>query len=38
LFFFEQRITDPKRRAAGETGFTLRFVHQYAPPEPGSAN
>ncbi|PTW48211.1 hypothetical protein C8J25_102301 [Sphingomonas faeni] len=38
LFFFEQRITDPKRLAAGETGFTLRFVHQYAPPEPGSAN
>ncbi|SFN80153.1 hypothetical protein [Sphingomonas sp. OK281] len=38
LFFFEQRITDPKRRAAGETGFSLRFVHQYAPPEPPAVN
>ena len=34
LFFFEQSVSDPKRRAAGETGFTLRFVHQYAPPDP----
>ncbi|MBC3943159.1 NMCC_0638 family (lipo)protein [Sphingomonas albertensis] len=38
LFFFEQSISDPKRRAAGETGFTLRFVHQYAPPEPTPQN
>ncbi|MGC5797926.1 hypothetical protein [Sphingomonas sp. NFX23] len=34
LFFFDQSISDPKRRAAGETGFSLRFVHQYAPAEP----
>jgi hypothetical protein len=32
LFIFDQHITDPKRRAAGETGFVLRFVHQFAPP------
>ncbi len=32
LFFFEQHITDPKRRAAGETGVSLRFVHQFAAP------
>ncbi len=31
LFVFDQYVTDPKRRAAGETGFSLRFVHQYAP-------
>ncbi|WP_442680663.1 hypothetical protein ACSBM8_05555 [Sphingomonas sp. ASY06-1R] len=30
LFFFDQHITDPKRRAAGETGVVLRFVHQFA--------
>lgn len=36
LFVFEQHITDAKRRKAGETGFSLRFVHQFAPPaEPG---
>jgi hypothetical protein len=34
LFIFDQHITDPKRRAAGETGFVLRFVHQFAPPPP----
>jgi hypothetical protein len=33
LFIFDQHITDPKRREAGETGFVLRFVHQFAPPE-----
>ena len=33
LFIFEQSISDPKRRAAGETGYSLRFVHQFAPPE-----
>jgi hypothetical protein len=32
LFIFDQRITDPKRRAAGETGYVLRLVHQYAAP------
>jgi hypothetical protein len=32
LFIFEQHINDPKRRAAGETGHVLRFVHQFAPP------
>jgi hypothetical protein len=38
LFVFDQQLTDPKRRAAGETGFTVRFVHQYAPPEPPTTN
>lgn len=33
LFIFDQHITDPKRREAGETGFSLRFVHQYHTPE-----
>jgi hypothetical protein len=33
LFLFDQQITDPARRANGETGYSLRFVHQYAPPE-----
>ena len=33
LFIFDQHITDPKRRAAGETGYSLRFVHQYRSPE-----
>lgn len=32
LFIFDQHISDPKRRAAGETGVVLRFVHQFAPP------
>lgn len=32
LFVIDQRISDPKRRAAGETGVVLRFVHQFAPP------
>lgn len=35
LFIFDQQITDAKRRAAGETGVVLRFVHQFAPPPPG---
>jgi hypothetical protein len=33
LFIFDQHITDPERRAAGETGYSLRFVHQYAAPD-----
>jgi hypothetical protein len=33
LFVVDQHITDPKRRAAGETGYVLRFVHQYHVPE-----
>ena len=34
LFIYDQHITDPKRRAAGETGTMFRFVHQiYAPKE-----
>lgn len=33
LFFFQQSISDPDRRAAGETGYSLRFVHQFAPQE-----
>jgi hypothetical protein len=37
LFIFDQHITDPKRRTAGETGLVLRFVHQFAPPPPGVA-
>jgi hypothetical protein len=32
LFIFEQNLTDPTRRAAGETGYVLRFVHQLAQP------
>jgi hypothetical protein len=34
LFIFDQHITDPARRAAGETGVVVRFVHQFAPPPP----
>jgi hypothetical protein len=37
LFVFDQQINDPKRRAAGETGVVLRFVHQYALPLPSDA-
>jgi hypothetical protein len=33
LFFIDQHITDAKRRAAGQTGFSVRAVHQFAPPE-----
>ena len=33
LFIFDQHITDPKRRSAGETGIMFRFVHQFAPPK-----
>ncbi len=36
LFIFEQHITDPQRRRAGETGVSLRFVHQFAPPTAGA--
>jgi hypothetical protein len=35
LFVIDQSITDAKRRAAGETGFDLRFVHQFTPPGGG---
>jgi hypothetical protein len=28
LLVFDQRVTDPQRRAAGETAVSLRFVHQ----------
>ena len=31
LLVIDQHITNPKRRAAGETGFVLRLVHQFAP-------
>jgi hypothetical protein len=35
LFIYDQHITDPKRRAAGETGTMFRFVHQiYTPQQP----
>ncbi len=33
LMVADQHITDPKRRAAGETGIMLRFVHQFAAPD-----
>jgi hypothetical protein len=33
LFIFDQHISDEKRRAAGETGYVLRFVHQIASPD-----
>jgi hypothetical protein len=33
LFIFDQQISDQKRRDAGETGYVLRFVHQYRHPE-----
>jgi hypothetical protein len=32
LMVVDQQIANPKRRAAGETGVVLRFVHQFAPP------
>jgi hypothetical protein len=32
LFIFDQQISDQKRRLAGETGYVLRFVHQFALP------
>jgi hypothetical protein len=32
LFVFDQHISDPQRRAAGDTGYVLRFVHQFAAP------
>jgi hypothetical protein len=34
LYIFLQHIADPQRRAAGETGVSMRFVHQFAPPPP----
>jgi hypothetical protein len=34
LFVFDQHISNPKRREAGETGVSLRFVHQLAFPIP----
>ena len=37
LYIFQQHITDPQRRAAGETGLSVRFVHQLAPPPPKGA-
>ncbi|MCW1404136.1 hypothetical protein OKA06_18165 [Novosphingobium sp. MW5] len=33
MFIFRQHITNLQRRGAGETGVSLRFVHQFAPPE-----
>jgi hypothetical protein len=33
LFFIDQHISNPKRREAGETGVSVRAVHQFAPPE-----
>jgi hypothetical protein len=37
LMVIDQRINDPARRATGETGVSLRFVHQLAPPPPRGA-
>ena len=37
LMVIDQHISDPKRREAGETGVSLRFVHQFAPPPPSGA-
>lgn len=34
LFIIDQHISDAKRRAAGETGVVVRFVHQIAKPPP----
>ncbi|MCJ2184020.1 hypothetical protein MTR62_15145 [Novosphingobium sp. 1949] len=31
LMFVAQSLNDPERRAAGETGYVLRFVHQLPP-------
>ena len=33
LMVVDQRVKDPKRRAAGETGIMLRLVHQFAAPD-----
>ena len=33
LFIFDQQLNAAKRRAAGETGYSLRFVHQFHGPE-----
>lgn len=38
LFVIDQHINDPKRRAAGETGVTVRFVHQIMHPLPKVEN
>lgn len=32
LFIFDQHISNPVRRAAGERGYVVRFVHQFAGP------
>jgi hypothetical protein len=37
LFVIDQQINNPKRREAGETGFSIRFVHQFAAPAPGAS-
>ena len=34
LFVFDQHVTDIGRRSAGETGVSVRFVHQYGPRAP----
>lgn len=34
LFIFDQHISNAKRREAGETGVSLRFVHQFTNPTP----
>lgn len=35
LMVVDQHIANPARRAAGETGYVIRFVHQFAPPSTG---
>ena len=37
LMVIDQHIGDPRRREAGETGVSLRFVHQFAPPPPNAS-
>lgn len=36
LYIIDQQINDAKRRAKGETGYSVRFVHQFGPP-PGAS-
>jgi len=38
LLVIDQQISNPTRRAAGETGIVLRFVHQFAQPPASGAN
>lgn len=37
LFIIDQHVTDPQRRAKGETGYDVRFVHQLHLAQPASS-